>query len=85
MVLQAFAPLRNSVEKQMLALNATRVPFSVMDEYTGCRKPGIYEVYVTYATYLIYVILRSYPDNLSYHACPAQAPKQTTCFIDDFQ
>ncbi len=42
-----------------------------MEEYTGCRKPGINEIYVTYATYLIYVILRSYSDNLSCHACPA--------------
>jgi hypothetical protein len=42
-----------------------------MEEYTGCIKPGIYEIYVTYATYLIYVILRSYPDNLSCHVCPA--------------
>ena len=51
---------------------------SVMEEYTGCRKPGIYEgcrkpgiyeIHVTYATYLIYVKLRPYPDNLSCHAC----------------
>jgi hypothetical protein len=28
------------------------IPFlSVMEEYTRCRKPGIYEIYVTYATY----------------------------------
>ncbi len=34
--------------------NHARAFLSVMEEYTGCRKPGIYEIYVTYATYLIH-------------------------------